>query len=137
MIQQETTALIQTLMNEVNTPGMLSAFLGKHFSLISLISKEERIAIINAGKPLIPKDKDGKLLIPENMDVYEFLRALSPKLHPYKGTIANMMGSMLSSYMGSIKFKPEDMESDERNFVKTILSSKLFGIDDLSNFEVE
>lgn len=138
-MQKETIALIQTLMQEVDTPGGLSFIIGKHFSLISLLSRDERIAIVNAGKPLVPKDKDGKLMNSDSntLTVYEFMRALSPKLHPYKGNIANIMGSMLSAYMGSIKFDPKEMEADERNFVKTILSSKLFGVKDFSDFEVE
>ena len=91
--------------------------MGKEFCLISLLGKDERLKIVEAGKVI------------HNHEVRNFLEELRPKTHPYKSLVANMAGKILGSYLKNMKFNPELMSENERKFVLTILSCKVFGLD--------
>jgi hypothetical protein len=117
-LRKETLGLIKSLANEIEVPGLAGGFLGKEFCLISLLGKEERLKIVESGKVI------------HNHEVRNFLEELRPKIHPYKSLIANMAGKILGSYLKNMKFNPELMSENERNFVYSILSSKVFGLDD-------
>ena len=116
-LRKETLGLIKSLTNEIEVPGIAGGFLGKEFSLISLLGKEERLKIVEAGKVI------------HNHEIRNFLEELRPKTHPYKSLIANMAGKILGSYLKNMKFNPELMSENERKFVLTILSCKVFGLD--------
>ena len=116
-LQKETLGLIKSLTNEIEVPGIAGGFLGKEFCLISLLGKEERLKIVEAGKVI------------HNHEIRNFLEELRPKTHPYKSLIANMAGKILGSYLKNMKFNPELMSENERKFVFVILSSKVFGLD--------
>ena len=116
-LQKETLGLIKSLTNEIEVPGIAGGFLGKEFCLISLLGKEERLKIVEAGKVI------------HNHEIRNFLEELRPKTHPYKSLIANMAGKILGSYLKNMKFNPELMSENERKFVLTILSCKVFGLD--------
>ena len=117
-LRKETLGLIKSLTNEIEVPGLAGGFLGKEFCLISLLGKEERLKIVEAGK------------IIHNHEVRNFLEELRPKTHPYKSLVANMAGKILGSYLKNMKFNPDLMSENERKFVLAILSSKVFGLDD-------
>ena len=116
-LQKETLGLIKSLTNEIEVPGIAGGFLGKEFCLISLLGKEERLKIVEAGKVI------------HNHEIRNFLEELRPKTHPYKSLVANMAGKILGSYLKNMKFNPELMSENERKFVFVILSSKVFGLD--------
>ena len=116
-LRKETLGLIKSLTNEIEVPGIAGGFLGKEFCLISLLGKEERLKIVESGKVI------------HNHEVRNFLEELRPKTHPYKSLIANMAGKILGSYLKNMKFNPELMSENERKFVFTILSCKVFGLD--------
>ena len=117
-LRKETLGLIKSLTNEIEVPGIAGGFLGKEFCLISLLGKDERLKIVEAGKVI------------HNHEVRNFLEELRPKTHPYKSLVANMAGKVLGSYLKNMKFNPELMSENERKFVFVILSSKVFGLDD-------
>ena len=118
-LQKETLGLMKSLTNNIEVPGIAGGFLGKEFCLISLLGKEERLKIVESGRVIHNRE------LKEN-----FLKELSPKKHPYKSMIAMMAGKILGSYLKNMKFHPELMSQQERNFVYSILSSKVFGLDD-------